>query len=52
MKRMENAAADILKDKTLTNEIYIEGIGKVREYGELDLERLVKRLLKCKGITG
>ena len=32
--------------------IYIKGVGKVSAVGELDLERLVKRLLQSKYITG
>lgn len=32
--------------------IYIEGIGKVTETGKLDVERMVRNLLKNKYITG
>jgi hypothetical protein len=30
---------------------YIKGLGKVTEIGELDIEKLVKRLLQSKFIT-
>ncbi len=43
---------ELLKDKKLTNKITIEGVGTIEEYGELDLEKLVKRLLKSAAITG
>lgn len=33
-------------------EIYIEGVGRATETGRLNTERLVKRLLKSKYITG
>jgi hypothetical protein len=52
MTSMKNDLDDILKDRPMTNEIRIEGVGIVREYGELDLEKLIKRLLQSKGITG
>lgn len=31
--------------------IHIQGVGKVSSVGELDVEKLVKRLLKSKYIT-
>lgn len=34
------------------NTIYIKGVGTISEEGELDLEKLIKRLLKSKYITG
>jgi hypothetical protein len=43
---------ELLKDKKLTNTFTIEGVGTIEEYGELDLEKLVKRLLKSAAITG
>lgn len=42
----------LLKSRKLTKEIKIEGLGIVREYGELDLEKLVKRLLQSEAIKG
>jgi hypothetical protein len=35
-----------------TQVIHIEGVGTAKQYGELDLEKLVKRLLKSEAITG
>jgi hypothetical protein len=32
-------------------EIYIKGVGTVKETGRLNVEGLVKRLLQCKYIT-
>lgn len=43
---------EFLEGKELTGESRIEGVGVVQEYGELDLEKLVKRLLKSKYIIG
>lgn len=44
--------AEMLKKYKLTKRITIEGKGSIEEYGELNLEKLVKRLLKSKSITG
>jgi hypothetical protein len=33
-------------------EIYVKGVGTVREIGKLNVEKLVKSLLKNKYITG
>lgn len=52
MNLMKNDHKDFLKDRPLTNEIRIDGVGVVKEYGELNLEKLIKRLLQSKGITG
>ena len=35
-----------------TQILHIEGVGTIKQYGELDLEKLVKRLLKSEAITG
>lgn len=43
---------ELLKKYKLTNKIKIDGIGTVEEYGELNFEKLVKRLLKSESITG
>jgi hypothetical protein len=43
---------EILKGRKLTRETRVEGVGVVRIYGELDLERLIKHLLKSKSIVG
>ena len=43
---------ELLKDAKLTDKIIIEGVGSIEEYGELNLEKLVRRLLKSKSITG
>lgn len=32
-------------------DIYIKGVGTVRETGKLNMEKFVKRLLQCKYIT-
>lgn len=37
--------------KKLTSETTIEGVGTVKVYGELNVEKLVKRLLRSKYIT-
>ncbi|QST02481.1 hypothetical protein IMZ31_23820 (plasmid) [Pontibacillus sp. ALD_SL1] len=37
--------------KELTSETRIEGVGTVREYGKLDVQKLVKRLLESTTIT-
>jgi hypothetical protein len=42
----------LVRGKKLTNVRVIEGVGVAKAYGELDLEGLVKRLLKSKAITG
>jgi hypothetical protein len=49
---MRKTRAEILKRRNLTRETRVEGVGVVRVYGELDLERLIKRLLKSKSIVG
>jgi hypothetical protein len=49
---MNDAQKERFKDRKLTKEKHIEGVGTIREYGELNIERLVKRLLKSKSITG
>jgi hypothetical protein len=41
-----------IQGKELNGELYIEGKGMVREYGKLNLEHLIKRLLQSKHITG
>ncbi|MFJ8264184.1 hypothetical protein ACIQ4I_19930 [Rummeliibacillus sp. NPDC094406] len=38
--------------KKITRESEKEGVGKVREWGKLDIEQLIKRLLESKYITG
>lgn len=38
--------------KEVTRESEKEGIGKVREWGKLDVEKLMKRLLESRYITG
>lgn len=45
---LEHAA----KNPIPSYEAEIDGIGKITVYGELDVEKLIKRLLECKGITG
>lgn len=49
---MDEKCKELLKDKKLTNITIVEGVGIIEEYGELDLEKLVKRLLKSEAITG
>jgi hypothetical protein len=39
------------KNKTPTKTVKIEGIGTGKLYGELDAEKLIKRLLESKAIT-
>lgn len=43
---------ELLKKYKLTKRIIIEGEGSIEEYGELNVEKLVKRLLKSNSITG
>jgi hypothetical protein len=38
--------------KKLNSETYIEGVGMIREFGTLNMESLIKRLLQSKYITG
>lgn len=38
-------------NKQLEQPIHIKGIGTVSSVGELDMEKLIKRLLKSKYIT-
>lgn len=40
----------LLKSRKMTKEIKIEGVGIAREYGKLNLEKLVKRLLESEAI--
>ena len=49
---MTNFREEFLKDKKLTSETYVKGLGRVRSYGECDFEKLLKLLLKNKNITG
>ncbi|MCM2531801.1 hypothetical protein NDK43_04580 [Neobacillus pocheonensis] len=49
---MRKTSEEFLKGRKLTRETRVEGFGEVRVYGELDLERLAKRLLKSKSIEG
>lgn len=49
---MHKDCIELLKDKELTSTTTIEGVGTIEEYGELNLEKLVKRLLKSEAITG
>jgi DNA-binding transcriptional regulator YhcF (GntR family) len=46
------AKEEILKGRNLTRETRVERVGVVRVYGELELERLIKRLLNSKSIVG
>ena len=49
---MHEKCLELLKDKKLTSTTTIEGVGTIEEYGELDFEKLVKRLLKSEAMTG
>lgn len=49
---MNEQLREHIKGKTVTKESQKEGIGKVREWGRLDVDRLVKRLLESRYITG
>lgn len=40
------------KGKKVTSESYVDGKCVAVEYGELDFDRLMKRLLECKYIVG
>ena len=55
-KMEENHAAKMIREKAIdptpTQIIKIEGVGTAILYGELDVEKLVKRLLESKAITG
>ena len=55
-KMEENYAAKMIREKAIdptpTQIIKIEGVGTAIQYGELDVEKLVKRLLESKAITG
>lgn len=42
----------VIKNRTLTSEKYIEGIGYIREWGNLNFESILKNLLKNKYIVG
>ena len=42
----------LVRGQKLTQVIVLKGIGTALEYGKLDLEKLVKRLLKSEAITG
>jgi hypothetical protein len=35
-----------------SEEIVIDGVGSIKIYGDFDIEKLVKRLLESKSITG
>lgn len=52
----ENHAAKMIKQKAInpipTQIIKIEGVGTAIEYGELDMEKLVKRILQSKALSG
>jgi hypothetical protein len=50
--KMHQEHLELLKNRKLTKEIKVEGIGTAKEYGELDLEKLVKRLLQSDAIKG
>ncbi|WP_176550861.1 hypothetical protein [Bacillus sp. AFS033286] len=41
----------LTEGKELTHEETIEGVGTVKVYGSLDLEKLIQRLLQSKHIT-
>ena len=55
-KMEENYAAKMIREKAInpipTQIIKIDGVGTAIQYGELDVEKLVKRLLESKAITG
>jgi hypothetical protein len=42
----------IMLERGVSNELHVEGLGTVREYGELNVKGLVQRLLQSKYITG
>jgi len=52
----ENHAAKMIREKAInpipTQIIKIDGVGTAIQYGEWDIEKLVKRLLESKAITG
>jgi hypothetical protein len=55
-KRTSLANPEIIKKyihgKELTNEITINGLGTVRTYGELNLEKMIERLLQTEYMKG
>ncbi|WP_155890232.1 hypothetical protein [Peribacillus kribbensis] len=56
MSTSKKTLEDYLKGKEPNFESAVEGIGRLRVYGELDLEKLVRKLLKssyfCGGARG
>lgn len=47
-----NITENVIEDKEVTKTKYIEGLGTVEEIGNLNMQGLIKRLLKSKYITG
>ncbi|WP_156774260.1 hypothetical protein [Fictibacillus arsenicus] len=47
----ENFLENNIIEKNLTSETKVEGIGTVKTYGELNVRKLVERLLKSKYIA-
>jgi hypothetical protein len=43
---------DFTEGKKLTYEGKVEGVGTIKVYGELDMEKLIKMLLETKYIKG
>lgn len=41
-----------MKKQEPTETIHIEGVGTVKVYGKLDMEKFIKRMLESKAITG
>ena len=48
----EKSKKDTFEGLELTDEVEIEGVGVGRAYGELNIEKLVKAMLKSKSIIG
>jgi len=48
----ENDKKVISDEKPKEETYYVQGLGKVTYVGELDIEKLIKRLLKSQYITG
>jgi hypothetical protein len=52
----ENYDEKMIREKAInkipSQTIYIEGVGTAEAYGELDVKKLIERLLKSKSITG
>jgi hypothetical protein len=42
----------VIETMEVTDEVEVEGVGSAVSYGELDLEGLIRTLLKYKAITG